>query len=373
MSRTGKPKIIAVEKGAGLAAGASQATGRLAAELKRAELAERGTVLRGEAREKARAKAGELASRTRSRAQELADRVAASDAVAQARTLAADIAEDVRDGDAAERARELATVKSHELAEALKSRLDEAGVDERLQELYERLRQADGAERVGDWLTERGIAERFDLDVPTSKDEKGGKLKFVLLLLAAAAAGWYVLQGRKTAEDPLDDPFVASAERLAAAPPPAPAPVPAPAPAQGSAGSVTPGDTSFPPPSSPSSPPPAGTAAGASPAPATAAPAPADPAPAAAPAPQAAPSAPPAPKAASSSGGAKLSVADEVRAKLAADGRTSSLTGLAVNVAEGTVFVRGTVPSGTDEDGVRDVVAGVDGVQDVDLQVTQTG
>jgi hypothetical protein len=34
------------------------------------------------------------------------------------------------------------------------------------------------------------------------------------------------------------------------------------------------------------------------------------------------------------------------------------------------VFVRGSVPAGADETAIREVVAGVPGVTDVDLQVT---
>lgn len=61
---------------------------------------------------------------------------------------------------------------------------------------------------------------------------------------------------------------------------------------------------------------------------------------------------------------------DKIRASLGQDPRTASLPRLNINVAEGTVFVRGTVPSGFDESAIRDVIAGVEGVQDVDLQVT---
>jgi hypothetical protein len=61
---------------------------------------------------------------------------------------------------------------------------------------------------------------------------------------------------------------------------------------------------------------------------------------------------------------------DSIRAALDADGRTAGLDDLAINVAEGTVFVRGTVPEGTDEGAIREVVAGVPGVTDVDLQLT---
>lgn len=65
-------------------------------------------------------------------------------------------------------------------------------------------------------------------------------------------------------------------------------------------------------------------------------------------------------------------LAERVRAGLDADERTRELPGLAINVAESTVFVRGTVPAGFDEGAIRDVVGGVPGVTDVDLQVTAT-
>lgn len=63
-------------------------------------------------------------------------------------------------------------------------------------------------------------------------------------------------------------------------------------------------------------------------------------------------------------------LADQVRSRLGDDPRTADLPKLNVNVAEGTVFVRGTLPGGYEEDTVRSVVASVPGVEDVDLQLT---
>lgn len=63
-------------------------------------------------------------------------------------------------------------------------------------------------------------------------------------------------------------------------------------------------------------------------------------------------------------------LADKVRSRLGEDPRTAELPKLNVNVAEGTVFVRGTLPSGFDQDTIRSVVSSVPGVQDVDLQLT---
>lgn len=70
---------------------------------------------------------------------------------------------------------------------------------------------------------------------------------------------------------------------------------------------------------------------------------------------------------------AQKPLADEIRTRMGEDPRTAQLPKLNVNVAEGTVFVRGPVPEGTDEDAIRAVVASVPGVQDVDLQLTVSG
>lgn len=62
-------------------------------------------------------------------------------------------------------------------------------------------------------------------------------------------------------------------------------------------------------------------------------------------------------------------IADEVRTRLGQDPRTSGLPRLNINVAEHTVFVRGAVPEGTDEEAIRAVIATVPGVEDIDLRV----
>ena len=64
-------------------------------------------------------------------------------------------------------------------------------------------------------------------------------------------------------------------------------------------------------------------------------------------------------------------IADEVRTRLGEDPRTSALPRLNINVAENTVFVRGSVPEGIDEDSIRSVIASVPGVEDIDLQLTK--
>jgi hypothetical protein len=63
-------------------------------------------------------------------------------------------------------------------------------------------------------------------------------------------------------------------------------------------------------------------------------------------------------------------LADTIRTTLQGDPRTAELKQLNINVAEGTVFVRGAIPSGIDADAVRQVIEGVPGVEDVDLQLT---
>lgn len=60
---------------------------------------------------------------------------------------------------------------------------------------------------------------------------------------------------------------------------------------------------------------------------------------------------------------------DEIRTALGEDPRTADLPTLNINVAEGTVFVRGPVPDGIDEASLRDVISKIPGVEDVDLQL----
>jgi predicted XRE-type DNA-binding protein len=63
-------------------------------------------------------------------------------------------------------------------------------------------------------------------------------------------------------------------------------------------------------------------------------------------------------------------LADTIRTTLQGDPRTAELRQININVAEGTVFVRGSLPSGIDADAVRNVIEAVPGVEDVDLQLT---
>ena len=69
---------------------------------------------------------------------------------------------------------------------------------------------------------------------------------------------------------------------------------------------------------------------------------------------------------------AQKTIADKIRTNLGQDPRTSSLPRLNINVAEGTAFIRGTVPPGFDQNAIREIAGAVEGVTDVDLQVTVT-
>lgn len=62
-------------------------------------------------------------------------------------------------------------------------------------------------------------------------------------------------------------------------------------------------------------------------------------------------------------------LADKVRTRLGEDPRTTDLPSLNINVVDGTVVVRGSLPDDADETAVRDVVAGVDGVRDVEMEL----
>ena len=61
---------------------------------------------------------------------------------------------------------------------------------------------------------------------------------------------------------------------------------------------------------------------------------------------------------------------ERVREALGQDPRTSHVSRLNVNVVDSTVFVRGAVGADVNQDVLRTVIEGVEGVSDVDLQVT---
>lgn len=65
-------------------------------------------------------------------------------------------------------------------------------------------------------------------------------------------------------------------------------------------------------------------------------------------------------------------LADKVRTRLGEDPRTADLPSLNLNVIDGTVVVRGTLPDDADVDAVREVIASVDGVDAVDMRLDAT-
>lgn len=72
----------------------------------------------------------------------------------------------------------------------------------------------------------------------------------------------------------------------------------------------------------------------------------------------------------SSADGVALPLEGRVREALGQDPRTAAMPPLNINVVDGTVFVRGSVSGDVDEDALRSIIEGVQGVTDVDLQVT---
>lgn len=62
-------------------------------------------------------------------------------------------------------------------------------------------------------------------------------------------------------------------------------------------------------------------------------------------------------------------LADKVRTRLGEDPRTSALPKLNINVVGSTVVVRGAVPDDADQSAIEDVIAGVEGVDKVDMEL----
>jgi gas vesicle protein len=60
---------------------------------------------------------------------------------------------------------------------------------------------------------------------------------------------------------------------------------------------------------------------------------------------------------------------DKVRTRLGEDPRTAALPKLNINVVGNTVVVRGAVPEGVDRSVIEDVIAGVEGVDNVDIEL----
>jgi hypothetical protein len=196
--------------------------------------------------------------------------------------------------------------------------------DERLPELIALLREAQQARRA---------------DVPGKKRRRRPPLLLILLLAAGAAAAWW----RRSQAQSEDDPYAQSAEWLAAAPeaaeeprveePSGPAPSGVPSVAPDSSTTLSTADELTVDIDMPVVTGPVATE----------------------------PVVP---------GGAPL--AEDIRSELDSDPRTAGLIDLAINVSDRTVFVRGNVPAGFDPTAIRDVIAAVPGVTDVDMQVTYT-
>ena len=74
----------------------------------------------------------------------------------------------------------------------------------------------------------------------------------------------------------------------------------------------------------------------------------------------------------SASPGVALPLEGRVREAIGLDPRLTAMGPLNINVVDGTVFVRGSVAADMDQDALRAVIEGVEGVTDVDLQVTAT-
>jgi len=299
------------------------------------------------------------------RAAELAARVRESEPVTKAQALTSDLAERVRDSEAVQKAQTLTTElagrvreakldeRANELADRARTAVRDAHLDQRAADLAARVRESDPAqraseaarrtsdqtlERVGSWLATSKTGERLGV-VPA----KRRRFPVWLGLLLGAAAGYLVAKFTSPSRNvtpPHEDPFAEAADRLVTPAEPSPVAPPAAA-AYGASATAEPSfaepslaEPSFVEPSLVE--PPVG------------------------PAPSAMPSVPP----------AASPLADEIRSSLDADPRTAGLPGLAINVADSTVFVRGSVPEGFDETSIREVVAAVPGVTDVDLQVS---
>lgn len=261
---------------------------------------------------------------------------AARESAAEVEVKAAQVAERIRGSDAVQRAQ----ARGAEFAATARTKVDEAHLEERAaalaatarskaaeseaaaQRAREQARRVgdERLERVGEWLAASKAGEA--LHVTRAPKRRG--LPGVLLLVLGIAVGFAIAKLTASGKSDYEDDFAAAADRLS--PPQQPL-----------------GDSPDRPPDGPPNGP-SDTLSTASPAATVPGDAPATGRP----------------------------LAERVRAGLDADERTRELPGLAINVAEGTVFVRGTVPAGFDQSAIRAVVGGVPGVTDVDLQVTAT-
>lgn len=248
-----------------------------------------------------------ITRRSRRRAEALA--ATARTVAEQAQGQAAGLAERVLDSDAVEKA----AAKGAELAGRAREWVREADLDERTGQLVARVRDFEPLRRA-------------TAPLPGRKQRRKRRVPLWMGVLAGLAAGYGIAKvaGGGSQRTALNDEFVASAERLAASAPP---PETSAAPAQDLDLTES------------------------------------------APASMRDLDAPDLMEEPTGASGGR-SLADLVRSHLSADPRTADLPGLAINVAEGTVFVRGTVPEGFEESTLREVISSVPGVTDVDLQVT---
>ncbi len=253
----------------------------------------------------------------------------AADLAAQVREAkldqrAAELAERVRDSEAFRTAQ----VKATELAAVTRQMAREAHLDERAVDLAERVRDSAGVQaaaanvrdvsdrallRLGGWLSEGKTAERLHLQ--RAKRRFPGWLAMILGLGAGYLIG--MLTSRK--HDDLSTEF--GAADAWTPPPPSPTPATDVASTAAATGGLEGGTGGIEPDAPPQS-------------------------------------------------VAQKPLEDRVRTALGQDPRTADLPRLNVNVVEGTVFVRGSAPAGFDEAALRAVVADVEGVTDVDLQVS---
>jgi hypothetical protein len=62
--------------------------------------------------------------------------------------------------------------------------------------------------------------------------------------------------------------------------------------------------------------------------------------------------------------------AERIRSKLSNDPRTAELSDLTVEVTDGTVSIQGRIPPDFEQDVLREVIARMPGIHDIDLQLT---
>lgn len=239
---------------------------------------------------------------------------------------AAELAERVRDSEAFRTAQ----VKAAELAAVTRQMAREAHLDERAVDLAERVRDSAGVQtaaanvrdvsdrallRLGGWLSEGKTAERLHLE-PAKRRFPGW-----LAMILGLGAGYLIGMLTSGKRDDLSSEF--GSGDAWTPPPPSPTPTTDLSSSTGAAatGGLEGGT--------------GGIEAGAPP-----------------------------------QSLAQKPLEDRVRTALGQDPRTADLPRLNVNVVEGTVFVRGSAPAGFDEAALRTVVADVEGVTDVDLQVS---